>query len=308
MKRKTRVTLAGVGFILSAAAMADDVHCPANLGAVEIDGNVLIAAPCRLDGTTVKGSVELFAGGSLVAVDAVIIGNIQATTADFVDVDRTEVGGSVQLDDMVGTVNSITNSAVNGSVQQSSSLSRLEVLGSVVGSDIQAFSNSSAVIVDDNEIEGSVQLEDVSGGASAVTNSSVNGGIQLLSNATGLDVSGNTVGADIQGFSNSGGLLIENNTVDGNLQCKENDPAPTGGNNRVSGNKEDQCENLVSGTGGAGTAPSAGSVSQAPSSSSLGESAVDDSGGGTTGPLTAMLLLVLTVGRIRRFVTARTAG
>jgi hypothetical protein len=80
-----------------AAAAADDVHCPPNIGRVTIDGNVLVAAPCRLDGTTVKGNVLLFAGGSLVAVGANIIGNIQAENADFIDVADTDVNGGIQL-------------------------------------------------------------------------------------------------------------------------------------------------------------------------------------------------------------------
>lgn len=306
MNSKLNITLAGIGFFLSVTAMADDVHCPANLGAVEVDGNVLIAAPCRLDGTTVKGSVELFAGGSLVAVDATIIGNIQATAADFVDVDRSAVEGSIQLDDTVGAVNSIRNSTVIGSVQQSDSLSRLEVLGSVIGADIQVFSNSSSVTVDDNEIEGSVQLVDVLSGASGVIDNSINGGIQLLSNGSGFDVRGNTVGADTQGFSNTGGLLIENNVIDGNLQCKENNPAPAGGNNQVSGNKEDQCANLVPSTSGGISAQGGGVVSQAPSSNAGSGSSADGSGGGALGPLTAVSVLLLAIGRVRRSVTART--
>ncbi len=302
MNGKPNITLIGMGFILSATAMADDVHCPPNLGAVEIDGNVLIAAPCRLDGTTVKGSVELFAGGSLVAVDATIIGNIQATAADFVDVDRSDVEGSVQLDDMVGTANSIRNSTIIGSVQQTGSLSALEVIDNVIGADVQVFGNAAAVTVDDNHIEGSVQLEDVVGGASAVTNSFVNGGIQLSSNGSGFNVSDNTVGADLQAFSNTGGLSIENNVVDGNLQCKENDPAPVGGNNQVSGNKEDQCENLVPGASGNVSAQGADSGAPAPSSNA---GSGGGSGGGALGPLAAALVLLLTIGRVRRSMTVR---
>lgn len=302
MNGKPNITLTGIGFILSATAMADDVHCPANLGAVEIDGNVLIAAPCRLDGTTVKGSVELFAGGSLIAVDATIIGNIQATAADFVDVDNSEVEGSVQLDDMVGTTNSVRNSTIVGAVQQTGSLSALEVIDNVIGADVQVFGNSAAVTVDDNHIEGSVQLDDVMGGTSAVTNSFVNGGIQLSSNGTGFNVSDNTVGADLQAFSNSGGLSIENNVIDGNLQCKENDPAPVGGNNQVSGNKEDQCENLVPGTSGNVSAQGADSGALAPNSNA----GSGGSGGGALGPLAAVLVLLLTIGRARRSIRART--
>lgn len=76
-------------------ALADDVNCPPDLGAVTIDGNVLVAAPCRLDGTTVKGNAHLYAGGSLIARNADIDGNIQAENADYIDVVDSFVNGSI---------------------------------------------------------------------------------------------------------------------------------------------------------------------------------------------------------------------
>ena len=289
--------IAGTGMLMSATAVADDVNCPPDLGAVEIDGNVLVAAPCRLDGTTVKGSVELFAGGSLTAVNATIIGNIQATTADFIDVDSSEINGSIQLDDTVGTVNRVANSTVGGSVQQSSSLSRLELTGNVIGADVQAFSNAAEVVVDDNEITGSVQLEGVQGATSRVSNSTVNGSIQLSDNSSRLEIAANTIGADAQAFGNTGGVTIADNVIDGNLQCKENDPAPTGGNNQVSGNKEDQCANLVPG-GGAASAGGPVVSNSASGSPPAGAS----SGGGAAGPLFAALALLPLLRRIRKVV------
>jgi hypothetical protein len=209
--------------LLPVAALADDVNCPPNLGNEEVDGNVLIAASCRLDGTTVKGNVLLYAGGSLVAVDATIRGNIQAENADFIDVDNTEVIGSIQLDNMVGDVSNVRGSRIDGS-------------------------------------------------------------IQLKSNRSRLEIQDNTVNADVQAFSNIGGVLIEDNVIDGNLQCKENSPAPVGGNNRVSGNKEDQCENL---TPEGGVAVGAGAVSGGTSE------ATDSAGGaGSLGPIALLLLLL----------------
>jgi hypothetical protein len=208
--------------LLPLMALADDIHCPPNLGEREVDGNVLIAAPCRLDGTTVKGSVLLYAGGSLAAVDATIRGNIQAENADFIDVENTEVIGSIQLDNMVGDVSNVRSSRIDGSIQLKSSRSRLE---------IQA----------------------------------------------------NAVGADVQAFSNTGGVLVENNVIDGNLQCKENSPAPVGGNNRVSGNKEDQCESLV---------PEGGAPAGASAVGTSASDATDGAGGaGALGPAALFLFL-----------------
>jgi hypothetical protein len=232
MSRKSvkRSTLSVLFFALSATTQADDVHCPPDLGSATVDGNVLVAAPCRLDGTTVKGNVHLYAGGSVIARDAIIDGNIQAKNADFVDVVDSHIGGSIQLDALVGDVISIQSSSVDGSIQLNDNRSRLEVAA-------------------------------------------------------------NTVGADIQAFSNVGGVVISDNTVGGNLQCKSNTPPPNGGNNRVAGNKEDQCANLVPGSGGAPPASGSdgiGATAEAPSA-----------GAGSFGPFALSLLVLLWAARRR---------
>ncbi|HEX9772508.1 MAG TPA: hypothetical protein VGA44_03505 [Steroidobacteraceae bacterium] len=124
-----------------------------------IDGNVLVAAPCRLDGTTVKGNVLLYAGGSLVAVGANIIGNIQAENADFVDVVDTDVNGDIQLDNLVGDASRVERSTVGGSIQLKGNRSRLEVFGNDVIGDVQAFSNVGGVVIADNVIDGNLQCK-----------------------------------------------------------------------------------------------------------------------------------------------------
>jgi hypothetical protein len=152
-------TLSVLLYALSAAAHADDVHCPPDLGSVTVDGNVLVAAACRLDGTTVKGNVHLYAGGSLIARDAIIDGNIQAENADFIDVADSHIAGSIQLDDLVGDVVSILNSSIDGSVQLNDNRSRLEVAENTVGADIQAFSNIGGVLIADNTVGGNLQCK-----------------------------------------------------------------------------------------------------------------------------------------------------
>jgi hypothetical protein len=142
-----------------AAAMADDVHCPPDIGSVTIDGNVLVAAPCRLDGTTVKGNVLLYAGGSLVAVGGRIIGNIQAENADFIVVTDIDVNGDIQLDNLVGDASRVEGSTVGGSIQLKDNRPRLEVLNTDVIGDVQAFSNVGGVVIADNVIDGNLQCK-----------------------------------------------------------------------------------------------------------------------------------------------------
>ena len=154
--------IAGVLVVLGGfhvLAVADDVHCPPDLGNVTIDGNVLVAAPCRLDRTTVKGNVHLYAGGSLVARGARIIGSIQAENADFIDVADTDMNGDIQLDDLVGDLSRVERSTVGGSIQLKENRSRLEVLDNDVIGDVQAFSNIGGVVIADNVIDGNLQCK-----------------------------------------------------------------------------------------------------------------------------------------------------
>jgi hypothetical protein len=140
-------------------AHADDVHCPPGLGNVTVDGNVLITARCVLDGTTVIGNVHLYSGGSLIATNARIDGNIQAERADFIDVTGTRVGGSIQLDELVGDRSVVEGSEIGGSVQLQANRSRLELLDSEVGADVQAFTNSGGVLIANNVIDGNLQCK-----------------------------------------------------------------------------------------------------------------------------------------------------
>ena len=92
-----------------------------------------------------------------------------------------------------------------------------------------------------SRVGGSVQVKQ--GGGAAVTESAVDGSIQLESNRPALRVRTRRW-VRVQAFQNRGGVEIEDNRIDGNLQCKSNSPAPTGGGNTVQGNKEDQCRRL----------------------------------------------------------------
>jgi hypothetical protein len=144
-----------------AVVLADDVNCPPNLGNVTVDGNVLVAAPCRLDGTTVKGNVQLYAGGSLITRGNVRIeGSIQAENSDFIDLADTFVNGNIQLDNLVGDRSIIERSNVGGSIQLNSNRSRLEVLNNTVDSDVQAFANRGGVVIADNVIDGNLQCKE----------------------------------------------------------------------------------------------------------------------------------------------------
>jgi len=154
-----RITMAAMVAAGSQAALADDVDCPPDLGAVEIDGNVLVAAPCVMTDTVVKGNVHLYEGGSLIARNVSIDGNIQAENAFEVDVTDSEIGGSIQLDDLVGDVTRIENNFVDGNIQLKANRPALDVVGNTVGADIQAFSNSGGIDISANVVDGNLQCK-----------------------------------------------------------------------------------------------------------------------------------------------------
>lgn len=155
-----------LSFLISAPVLADDFPCTPDFGAETVDGNILIADACHLDGTTVKGNVILFAGGSLTAINARIDGNIQADTANFIEVENTLVNGGVQgvlgdvqLDAMVGDLSYVRDSTIQGSIQLKANRSRLELQRNFVGGDLQAFDNTGGVLIESNIIDGNLQCK-----------------------------------------------------------------------------------------------------------------------------------------------------
>jgi hypothetical protein len=86
------------GFCLS----AQDVTCTTSLTTREIRGNLNVPARCQLTGTEVRGNVTLFSGGSLIARDVRILGNLEGSRADFVNIDDSFIDGNLRLQEFVG--------------------------------------------------------------------------------------------------------------------------------------------------------------------------------------------------------------
>lgn len=143
----------------SQSANADDIYCPPSLGAVVVDGNVLVASACELDGTTVKGNVLLYEGGHLTASSVTVVGNLQATNAFELDVSDSEIDGDIQLDGLVGSAG-VANTTVGGSVQLKDNRFPLIIESNRVGSDVQAFNNVGGIDISSNEIDGNLQCKE----------------------------------------------------------------------------------------------------------------------------------------------------
>ena len=83
-------------------ADAQQTVCTTSLGDVRVRGDLTIAARCQLTGTDVRGNVILFEGGSLVARDVRIRGNLEGSRADFVDIERSRIDGAIGLQGLIG--------------------------------------------------------------------------------------------------------------------------------------------------------------------------------------------------------------
>ena len=145
--------------LLSAPVFGNDINCQSEYGSVTLEENLVVAAPCTLIGTEVEGNITIFSGGSLIAVDAVVDGNIKADTADFIDLQNTEVGGDIKLDEMVGDISLISDSTIDGDIKLDENRSRLHLLRNYIDEDLEVIRNSGGVVISDNVIEGNLKCD-----------------------------------------------------------------------------------------------------------------------------------------------------
>jgi hypothetical protein len=141
----------------------------------------------------------------------------EGTSCTFTDV---RVRGDLKL--RRGSTVVATNLRVDGAIEAKAA-SRLTLISSRVDDDIE-FEDGGSVLVRQTLIDGNLLLES-NNGTLEVQNNTVEGNVQVYRNR-------------------GGPFTISDNRIEGNLQCRENDPSPTGGGNDVDGNKEDQCRSL----------------------------------------------------------------
>ncbi|PVG80887.1 hypothetical protein DDE18_21125 [Nocardioides gansuensis] len=128
----------------AAPAHADDTTCHGTIGAVSLDGNVIVpeGALCRLIGTRVDGNVQVKSGAVLKAKGVRVGGSVQAENHERVVVKalnggRSHVDGSIQLKQGDG-----------GRIARTD-----------VGSDIQLFTNVGLFVVESNHVDGNLQCK-----------------------------------------------------------------------------------------------------------------------------------------------------
>lgn len=132
----------------STPAHADDRRCAGTIRAVFVDGDVVVprGATCRLLGTRVDGNVKVYGGATLLARGVRVGGNVQAENHRRVEVTHRFVNGQLR------------RSFVDGSIQAKQGRGG-EVRRTVVGSDIQVFSNRGRWEIYRNVVDGNLQCK-----------------------------------------------------------------------------------------------------------------------------------------------------
>ena len=255
---------------LSSPVFGGEINCQSEFGNVKLKGKVVIAAPCTLKGTKVDGDIKIFAGGSLIAVGAVIDGNIKADTADFIDLQNTEVDGNVDLKKMVGDISFIRDSTINGKIKLDNNRSRLKLLRNYIDKNLHVSKNSGGVIITDNVIDGDLHCDK--------NNPKPVGGNNMVSGKKKDQCSG------LQAISDSGGS--------GN----NDDAGPSGGSGDNNGTGSSGGSGDNNGAGSSGGSGNDGGTETPPFEINSGTG-----GGASTGPLLMVFLLIIGAVRSRRY-------
>jgi hypothetical protein len=214
---------------LAAPAHAADQTCTGPIGAVIIDGNVIVppGASCALFGTRVTGNVLFGQGSRLLTQDATVVGNIQGEGAIRVRIYNTAVTNiqlkKVTLGIIIGSDSSCrADPLVLGRIQLEENPAPITICKMSTRQDVQLTKNTGAIWVSENIVG-----ED----------------LQVAENTQPIRLRRNTVGENMEVIKNTGGVQLTSNTVGFLIQCNDNVPPPTGFANTAP-MKEGQCAGL----------------------------------------------------------------
>lgn len=162
------VAVMAASLLSAAPAHADDRTCRGTIGAVSIDGSVIVpqGATCALLGTRVDGNVLVKSAAKLVAKGVKVGGSIQAENHKSVVVTprivndntiKSRVIGDVQM--VSGGPGEIRRAVIGGSLQTKQNDGRQVAVRNIIDSDLQAFTNIGGVHISRNMIDGNLQCK-----------------------------------------------------------------------------------------------------------------------------------------------------
>jgi hypothetical protein len=125
-----------------------------------IQGDVEIAVPCTLANVEIDGDVIVFSGGSLVANDVHIKGNLYTSRADFIAMERGQIDGNVRLEELVGDETTIQGTTIDGNILLARNRSRLEIVNNDIHGGMFAVDNTGGLLISGNSFETSLECLD----------------------------------------------------------------------------------------------------------------------------------------------------
>ena len=156
MARDSTLGLSGLALLALHAhcAYAQNVNCRFFGDADgQIEGDVEIAIPCRLTNVEIDGDVIVFSGGSLVANDVWIKGNLYTSRADFIDMEGSRIDGNVRLEELVGDETTIEGTNIDGDILLARNRSRLEIVNNDIHGGMFAIGNTGGLLISGNSFE-----------------------------------------------------------------------------------------------------------------------------------------------------------
>ena len=174
MARDSWLGLSGLAFLSLHAHWAYAQHVNCLFRGDDADGKIQsgveIAVPCTLTNVEIDGDVIVFAGGSLVANDVRITGNLYTSRADFIAMERSQIDGNVRLEELVGDETSIENTIIDGNILLARNRSRLEIVNNDVRGGMFAIGNTGGLLISGNSFEKSLDCTDNTPGPFGIAN------------------------------------------------------------------------------------------------------------------------------------------
>ena len=145
----------------SAPVLSGNVTCAGlRIGTVSLDSVIVPAgASCTLDGTQLKGSLEVGPGASASATDVRVTGNVKGEGAASVTIGgRSTVGGSVQLKQ--GGIATVVGATISGDLQIDAMTGPIVASGNGINGNLQAIGNRGDLNLTANTIGGAMQCKE----------------------------------------------------------------------------------------------------------------------------------------------------
>ncbi len=137
-------------------ALAGDTECRGTLGAVTIQGNVIVPdhTECTLSGTNVQGAVVVKSRASLFATTITATGGVQSQGAKTIMICNSTIGNSVSLSKGWEAVNGgsigLHSNKINGDIQLQDNRQPIQLLHNSVSGSIAAQGNTAGVEITGN--------------------------------------------------------------------------------------------------------------------------------------------------------------